>query len=116
MSDITWTRGDTDDLGMTLKADGVPINLDIYSSISLCINSEKEPIDTTNQLCIIAGVPDADQVTNTGKIKFPMDGNEDNLGKYFYDIQVILVSNSKLKTLKKGDKFTFTQDINKATS
>ena len=116
MADITWVRGDTDDLGMTISDSDGPLNLDIYTKIDLCVNSEKEPVDATNQLFVVTGTKDPDQVTNPGKIKFAMDGNEDNLGKYFYDLQAILASNSKIKTLKKGYKFTFTQDINKATS
>lgn len=113
MANVTWTRGDTDDLGMTISDESGPINLDIYTSITLCVNTERAPVDATNELFSIAGVKDPDQVANIGKIKFPMDGNEDNLGVFFYDLQAILVSNSKKKTLRKYDTFTFEQDINK---
>ena len=111
MADITWTRGDTKNLRLRIKLDGNPVDLSGYTSITLCVNSEKKPTDISNEQFKSVGVPDPDQVGNIGWIDFPMVGHEDYLGTFYYDIQAI---ESGLKdTFIKGYKFIYEQDINK---
>jgi len=119
MADITWTRGDTKALIIWIKyvpfgsTTAVYRDLSDCTSITLCVNTEAKPVDATNEVFKIVGDIDVDQTEtgNRGKVTFDMDGNEDYLGKYYYDIQAII--NTKKDTFAKGDLFVFTQDINK---
>lgn len=109
--DIAWARGDDDPKTFTVKdAAGVVIDISTWT-LSMAVNTEKDPADVTNEIFRVSGV----FVTNgtDGKISFtPPATSLDNVtapGKAFYDIQRITPSK---KTLVKGI-VRFVMDIDK---
>lgn len=77
----------------------------------MTVSTLRDPPDNTTDLFQITGIPNADQVTNKGKVDFPLtDDDADNLGSFFFDVQ--MKSGVKRSTVMK-DRFTFDQDITK---
>lgn len=110
--DICWARGDDDPKTFTIK-DSLGAVIDISSwTLSMAVNTEKNPADTANEIFRVAGVFVTDGTD--GKIKFtPPATSLDAVtapGTAFYDIQRITPSK---KTIVKG-KVKFVMDIDKA--
>jgi hypothetical protein len=108
MTDITRSRGDTYPMEFTVKSDGVP--LDITScAFMLTVDPAKDPVDDANNIWAIAGVIES---AVGGTVSFTMNTTQaDNLGKYFYDLQMIDAAGF-IRTIQKG-KFNWVQDITK---
>ena len=108
---ITWGRGDSSARGFTIKTNaGAVIDIDGFS-FKLTVNSEKDPLTTTNQkFTIVGAITDAPN----GKVAFsPTVINTDiEPGTYFYDIEQTDGSGA-ISTLIIG-KCIIIQDITKA--
>lgn len=105
---ITRHRGDTYPITFTAKSGRESVDVAGYSAI-LSVSTEENPA-SDSYLFQITGTLDAD--TTTGKIHFtPTWTQANNLGEYYYDVQVTDVA-GKVRTPVKG-KFTFEQDITK---
>lgn len=111
LTDIEYTRGDTEPIGITIKTSaGLPVDITDWT-FKLTVSSEKAPEDDTTQIFQIEGTLDADPAT--GKVTFePADGQIDQVGTFYYDIQRTNGSGKK-KTIKRGYKFKVLQDITK---
>ena len=88
--DVEWRRGDTDDLIITLTADGEAMDLSTFSKITMCVTTLSEPPDGTTVLWKQEATI-LDQVSLKGKISVPMAGNEDEDvdTPFYFDIQGI---------------------------
>jgi hypothetical protein len=108
MSDITRKRGDTYPIEVAITADGTPLNI-TGASFVLTVDPRSAPVDDTQNLFALT----ADIVNAaTGLIEFPVTlMQSDNLGKYYYDIQM-LDAGGIIRTIAAG-RFTFVQDITK---
>jgi len=107
--DITIKRGDTRRHIFTIKdADGNVVDISGWSSFTLAVTSDKDPVNTDNEMGVIAGALITDGTD--GRVGFTPTGNWD-VGKYFYDAQAI-DSNSEKITFVEG-KYTIDQDRNK---
>ena len=83
---IDRTRGDTYPIRMTMSnPDGTPMDL-TDKQVLLTVNTEEDPVDTTNQLFQIVGtIIDA----ANGVVEFrPTDEQADNVGRFFFDVEV----------------------------
>lgn len=99
-------RGDTKDVVLFLTKDKVIFPLAGASAI-LSVSTEKSPTGNTYLFQSTAVVDEAE-----GSLSFPITTeNADNLGDFFYDVQLTDVSN-KISTILKG-KWGFEQDITK---
>ena len=110
--DICWARGDDDPKTFTIK-DSAGAVIDISSwTLSMAVNTDKDPATTANEIFRVAGVFVTDGPD--GKISFtPPATSLDAItapGKAFYDVQRITPSK---KTLVKGNVI-FIMDIDKA--
>ncbi len=110
--DICWARGDDDPKEFTIK-DSAGVVIDISSwTLSMAVNTLKDPPDATTEIFRVAGAFVTDGTD--GKISFtPPATSLDAVtapGTAFYDVQRITPSK---KTLVKG-KVKFIQDIDKA--
>lgn len=110
--DICWARGDGDPRTFTIQDSvGAAINISTWT-LSLAVNTDKNPSDTVNEIFRVAGVFVTDGTD--GKISFtPVVGSLDAVvapGTAYYDVQRITPSK---KTLIKG-KVSFIMDIDKA--
>jgi hypothetical protein len=106
----TRTRGDTlADRFTVTDSNGAPVNITSWA-FALTLNSEKDPVDATNQIVSLAGV-----ITNAaaGEVEFPWDDLEADQppGTYYYDIQYVTDTGEKYTPVK--GTYKFTQDINK---
>jgi len=115
LEEIEWYRGDSYPLELTIKnkASGLVINLTGYT-FKFTVNSEQNPVDSTNELFQVAGVVDPDQDTNTGKVTFTPEIEDTataSISTYYYDIE-LSYSIGRPRTIKK-DKFKILQDITK---
>jgi hypothetical protein len=107
---IFRTRGDTYRLRVTLSSGGTALNL-TDCTILLTVSSEAEPTDSTNQLFQIAG--SIYGAATNGIVDFEMNESDaDNLGRFFYDIEVT-DSAGQTRTVLSGE-FIFEQDITKS--
>lgn len=109
--DICWARGDDDPKVFTIK-DAAGALKDISSwTLSMAVNTEKDPADTVNEIFNVAGVFVTDGTD--GQISFtPPATSLDSVtapSKAFYDVQRITPSK---KTLVKGT-VEFVMDIDK---
>ena len=89
---ISRERGDTYPVAMTMtNPDGTAMDL-TDKQVLLTVNTEEDPEDTTNQVFQIVGtITDAE----AGKVEFPLTADQaDNVGAFFYDVEVSGVSNS----------------------
>lgn len=108
---LCWGRGDNDPRTFTIT-DSAGAAVDISGwTLSMAVNSEKDPTTTTNELFSVAGVFATDGTD--GRITFtPPATTLDNVSAgevAFYDINRLTPS---IKTLVKG-KVTFVMDIDK---
>lgn len=110
MSNITRKRGDTyaDELTLTSSSTGLPINITGYSFL-LTVDTKQYPTDETTQVyqvvgTIISGV--------NGRVEFaPSAMQADNVGDYYYDVQMLDGAGRK-RTIVSG-KYKYVQDITK---
>jgi len=109
--DICWARGDDDPKTFTIKdAAGAVIDISTWT-LSMAVNTDKDPADVTNEIFRVSGIFVTDGTD--GKVSFtPPAASLDTItapGKAFYDIQRITPSK---KTLVKGTVI-FIMDIDK---
>jgi hypothetical protein len=96
---IIRRRGDTKSIDITLvDENGVAISISGYTDFLLTVNTEEEPINTSNQLFQLVGtIVDAPE----GKVSFTITTSDaDNLGEFYYDAQY---------TDTNAEKFTFVE-------
>jgi hypothetical protein len=110
--EICWARGDNDPKTFTIKnSTGAVIDISTWT-LSMAVNTDKDPATTANEIFRVAGVFVTDGTD--GKISFtPPAASLDAVtapGAAFYDVQRITPS---IKTLVKG-KVLFIMDIDKA--
>lgn len=110
--DLCWARGDDDPKTFTIQdSTGAAIDISTWT-LSMAVNTDKDPANTTNEIFRVAGVFVTDGTD--GKISFtPPAASLDAVtapGSAFYDVQRITPSK---KTLVKG-KVLFIMDIDKA--
>jgi len=114
MKDITWYRGDSYPIEITVKDSetGDPITLTGYTFI-LTVDEETAPIGAATKLFDVAGVIDPDQVGNQGKVSFTptITDSDQDPGQYYYDIQMT-DGDGNIRTIVKN-VWIFTQDISK---
>lgn len=112
IGEITWYRGDSYPLELTIKdkATGLVIDITGYSFILTIDSLDKPPDDTTKQFDVV-GVLDSDPTT--GKVSFTPTNVDTDLepATYFYDVQMTDAS-SNIRTIAK-DKWKLKQDISK---
>lgn len=110
MIDIERKRGDTyaDEFIIKSKATKKPVNIAGYTFL-LTVDPAKAPIDATNNLYQLTGtILDA----AAGRVEFaPSALQADQLGNFFYDVQMVDGAGRK-RTVESG-KYKFTQDITK---
>ncbi|OPZ07196.1 MAG: hypothetical protein BWZ07_03371 [Alphaproteobacteria bacterium ADurb.BinA280] len=110
MSDLKRMRGDTyaDEFIIKSPVTGQPINITGYS-FKLTVDTNKDPVDDTTNVYSLNGViVDA----ANGRVEFsPSDVQADQIGKFYYDVQMLDGSGRK-RTIVKA-KYEFTQDITK---
>ena len=110
MAAIKVFRGDSFPLVYVFKdkTTGLPINITGWS-FKLTVSSEKDPADeSTKKFSVDAMLVDA----ANGKFSFlPTEGNNAEVGKFYFDIQYVNPSGHK-RTIAK-DVYTVTQDIGK---
>ncbi len=109
--DLCWGRGDDDPRTFTIQdKSGVAIDISSWT-LSMAVNTEKDPLDTVNEIFVVAGVFVTDGTD--GKISFTPPANSlDNVGvgdKAFYDVNRLTPS---IKTLVKGSVL-FVMDVDK---
>jgi hypothetical protein len=105
---IERTRGDTYADRFLVKVKGIVANL-TGCVVTMTVNSERNPTDTTTQAYQLIGVVDD---PSSGYVDFiPSAANVDRIGVYYFDIQLV-DSNGVIRTLVK-DAYNFTQDITK---
>lgn len=116
LGDMTWRRGDSYTFTLTIKdaTTSQPIDITGYS-FKFTVNTEKSPVDDTNQKFQVVGVVDPDQVTNTGKVGFTPTTTDTDIAeaKYYYDVEMT-DSSGNIRTISPvGAKFDMRQDITK---
>lgn len=109
---LCWGRGDDDSKTFTVR-DSAGAAVDISGwTLSMAVNTDLDPSDTTNEIFSVAGVFVTDG--EDGKISFTPPANSlDNVaapGVAYYDINRLTPSK---KTLVKG-LVTFIMDIDKS--
>jgi hypothetical protein len=112
LGEITWYRGDSYPIELTIKDASTSAVIDITGySFLLTVDSLAEPPDDTTKVFEVAGVLDADPTT--GKVSFtPTSVNTDLAATtYYYDIQMTDIS-SNIRTIAKN-KWKISQDITK---
>ncbi len=110
MTDIVRTRGDTAKIKkqITVKSTGVAVDI-TGCSFLLTVDPDKAPTTNENNLFQLTGtIIDAED----GVVGFAITEEQaDQLGKFFYDIQM---TNTDFETLTiDSGKITFKQDITK---
>ena len=112
LSDITWYRGDSYPIEITIK-DGDEVAIDITGySFLMTVDSKKDPpAGDATKIFEVVGVLDADPTT--GKVSFTPSASDTDISKatYYYDIQMTDAS-SNIRTIVKN-KFKIVQDITK---
>lgn len=111
MTDITRKRGDTyaDEFTIKSAATGLPINITGYSFV-LTVDPEQYPADSSkNKFQLTGTIVDA----AAGRVEFaPTALQADNVGKFFYDVQ--MVDGAGRKRTIVSAKYVMTQDITKS--
>ena len=111
MASITRFRGDTHPLTFALTDNATPaVAIDITGfTFLLTVDTLEEPADALTNVFSVAG----DIVSGVGgTFKFTLTtGQADNLGEFFFDIEMIDAA-SAIRTIDK-DTWTWTQDITK---
>ena len=113
--DLCWGRGDNDPRTFTIRdSDGTVIDISTWT-LSMAVNTEKDPLDTVNEIFSVAGVlvDEGGGAGVTGKVSFtPPATTLDAVGagdKAFYDVNRLTPS---IKTLVKGS-VSFIMDVDK---
>lgn len=110
MTDITRKRGDTyaDEFIIKSKTTKLPINIAGYT-FTLTVDPSKAPVDDTDNLYQLTGtIIDA----ANGRVEFvPSAEQADNVGSFFYDVQMIDGVGRK-RTIVSA-KYKYEQDITK---
>ena len=106
--DISIKRNDTRRHIFILQESGVVLDISGWTSFEFAVNTEKLPVDDSNQIGIMTGFLVTDGTD--GAVYFVPPGSW-AIGKYFYDAQS-LDSNGERITFVKG-KYTIVQDITK---
>jgi hypothetical protein len=111
MTDITRKRGDTYADEFVLKSKKTQLPLDITGcSFLLTVDPTAAPVDASANLYQLTGVIVG--AGTDGRVSFaPNDSQANQLGKFFYDVQMIDASGKK-RTVDSG-KYIYTQDITK---
>lgn len=106
---ITKKRGDNKRITFTIQSSNrTPINITAWTGFQMAINTEKTPVDATNQVATQIGtISDGPN----GKVFFPVD-NTIAVGTYYYDMQGV-DENGEISTLVEG-KYIVNQDITKS--
>lgn len=110
--DVCWARGDDDPKVFTItKADGTPEDISGWT-LSMAVNTEKDPADTSNEVFNVVGQLVTDGTD--GQVSFaPPSGSLDNVAapsKAYYDVNRLTPSK---KTLLKG-VVRFVMDVDKS--
>jgi hypothetical protein len=111
---ITYKRGDTWPISITIKQAGAAIDITGWSG-TLAVDPTKNPTDETTQLFKLVGTPDTDQTNNKGVMHFTPTAEQSNQTvdvKNYYDIEVTNVAGNS-GTLVVGKTFKFVQDYSK---
>ncbi len=108
---LCWARGDNDPVTFTIK-DSTGAVIDISSwTLSMAVNTDKDPTDTVNEIFSVAGAFVTDGTD--GKISFTPPANSlDTVTtgqRAFYDVNRLTPS---IKTLVKGS-VQFIMDVDK---
>jgi hypothetical protein len=108
---LCWGRGDDDPKTFTIKdSAGAALNISTWT-LSMAVNTELNPANTTNEIFSVAGVFVTDGTD--GQVSFTPPANSldavEAPGQAFYDINRITPSK---KTLVKG-KVEFVMDVDK---
>lgn len=112
--DLCWARGDNDPRTFTIKDSSGVIDISTWT-LSMAVNSDKDPVGTANEIFVVAGVlvDDGSGAGVTGKVSFTPPANSlDNVTageKAFYDVNRLTPS---IKTLVKGSVL-FIMDVDK---
>ena len=114
--EICWARGDNDPRTFTIQdSNGVVIDISTWT-LSMAVNTDKDPSDTVNEIFQVAGVlvDEGSGAGVTGKVSFTPPANTLDAvsapGSAFYDVNRITPS---IKTLVKG-KVLFIMDVDKS--
>jgi hypothetical protein len=102
-------RGDTARIPFEIEdSNGDPQNI-TGATVTLTVNSEERPTDDTNQIFQLSGTI-TDEANGTGYF-IVSEANADNVGQYYYDIQVTDAAGEK-ETVAEG-RFIMLQDRTK---
>jgi hypothetical protein len=109
---LCWARGDNDPRVFTIRdSNGAAVDISTWT-LSMAVNTDKDPTDTTNEIFSVAGVFVTDgtdgQISFTPPA-FSLDAVTAGL-KAFYDINRLTPS---IKTLVKGN-VQFVMDVDKS--
>ena len=107
--DIEIKRNDTRRHVFFLKINDVAVDISTWTDFVLTVNSEKKPVDNTNEIGSIVGAFTASGVD--GGVFFTPPGDW-AIGKYFYDIQAIDTNGERFTIL--DGKYAIKQDITKS--
>lgn len=110
---LCWARGDNDPRTFTITdSSGAAVDISTWT-LTMAVNTEKDPTDITNQIFQVTGVQPGGGTD--GVVTFTPPANSlDNVTagqKAFYDIQR---TSPNIKTLIKGN-VQFVMDIDKST-
>lgn len=110
MTDITRRRGDTygNEFQIISETTGQPLDITGFSFL-LTVDPEPDPLNSDNNVFQITGT-----ITGaaTGLVEFAPNATQaDNLGAYYYDIQMTDDS-GRIRTIQTG-KYLLVQDITK---
>jgi hypothetical protein len=110
MTDIERKRGDTyaDEFEIVSDTTGAVIDISAYT-FKLTVDPSPEPTDATNNVFQLTGT-----ITDgpAGLVAFSPDATQaDNVGEYYFDIELIDAAGKK-RSVEKG-AYTMTQDITK---
>lgn len=116
LGDLEWRRGDSYPITLTIKDTDTGLAIDLTSyTFKMTVNSEQDPVDTTNQQFQVIGVVDPDQVTNKGKVSFTPSESDSDLsgGTYYYDVEMTDPSGNVRTISPYKAKFKLNQDQTK---
>ena len=112
LDDITWYRGDSFPIELTIKdkATGNAVDITGYA-FKLTVDELQDPPDTSTKKFSVDGVLDG--TPSTGKVAFTPSTTDTAIlpADYYYDVQMTDAS-SNIRTIAKY-KFTISQDITK---
>lgn len=74
---LQFSEGDAFILAVTVKRDGVGVNLSVYDTVTLVIHDGQAAFGTNH--ISVTGTPDADQTTNPGLVWFTLTQANTNL-------------------------------------